>query len=89
MSGLLQSPITIYDADILPTPALFHLLKENSLYTCGLMISASHNLADDNGIKLIDALTGKLTVEDEERIVELMATSTHCNFMSLGRSPIH
>ena len=71
-SGLLSTSITVYDAQILPTPALFHLIKENPLYTCGIMISASHNPAEDNGIKLIDARTGKLTPEDERRISYLM-----------------
>ena len=64
-SGLLLSPITITDAGILPTPALAQILAVNKKYSLGIMISASHNPYYDNGIKLIDSLTGKLSLQDE------------------------
>lgn len=67
-SSLLSHSINIYDALELPTPAVFHLIKSNQKYTCGLIISASHNIYSDNGIKLIDSQTGKLSTEDEEYI---------------------
>ncbi len=84
-SGLLSIPVTICDAQIVPTPVLFHLIKDNPAYTCGIIISASHNPAEDNGIKLIDARTGKLTPEDEGRISQLMAQpSSDIDYRSLG-----
>ncbi len=67
-SGLLQYPVKILNADIIPTPALYYLMKDEPSISCGIMISASHNPAEDNGIKLIDGKTGKLSTEDEERI---------------------
>ncbi len=73
-SGLLRSPVIIYDAQVLPTPAVFHLMKDDPRYTCGIIISASHNPAQDNGIKIIDR-QGKITQADEERITELMEDS--------------
>jgi phosphoglucosamine mutase len=71
-SGLLRYPVTVYNAHIIPTPALFHIMKDEPTISCGIMISASHNPAEDNGIKLIDSLTGKLSLEDEERISYLI-----------------
>lgn len=71
-SGLLQYPVTVYNAHIIPTPALFHIMKDAPDLSCGIMISASHNSAEDNGIKLIDSKAGKLSREDEERISYLI-----------------
>lgn len=83
-SGLLSIPLKVYDAGILPTPVLFHLIKDNPRYTCGIIISASHNPAQDNGIKLIDA-GGKLSAEDEKRIIELMTNQTPAlDYTALG-----
>ncbi len=64
-SGLLLSPITVTDAGILPTPGLAQLLTINKKYNLGVMISASHNPYYDNGIKLIDSFTGKLSHQEE------------------------
>lgn len=68
---LLQSLMSmngeIVDADVIPTPAVLQLIKKNG-FDCGIMISASHNPYHDNGIKIFDAKTGKLTAEDEHYI---------------------
>ncbi len=84
-SGLLQYPVIIYNAHIIPTPALFHIMKDEPTLSCGIMISASHNPAEDNGIKLIDGKTGKLTREDEERIsYHLKHPDVAVNYEALG-----
>jgi phosphoglucosamine mutase len=51
----------------LPTPGIAYLTRR---FKCdfGVVISASHNLYDDNGIKFFDASGGKLSDELEERI---------------------
>ncbi len=64
-TGILANDIHLVDVGILPTPALYALLQNQSKFRFGIMISASHNPYDDNGIKIIDAQTGKLTPEDE------------------------
>lgn len=66
-SGLLQYPLEIHDAGVLPTPAVFYVAQQ-AAYDCGIIISASHNPYQDNGIKIIDARTGKIT-EHDERII--------------------
>jgi len=51
----------------LPTPGIAYM---TCLFNCnfGVVISASHNLYDDNGIKFFDATGAKLSDELEERI---------------------
>lgn len=72
-SGLLLSPVKLYDAFVLPTPAVHQLIKKiNSLFDCAIIISASHNTYRDNGIKIIDARTNKISLEDEVLISQLM-----------------
>lgn len=72
-SILTQHGITIYDAQILPTPALAKLMQRDQRFSCGMVISASHNAAHDNGIKIFDAQTGKINTDDEQKIEELFA----------------
>jgi phosphoglucosamine mutase len=67
-AGLLLSPIKIHLAGVLPTPAISHLLKENSQFDCGIILSASHNPYQDNGIKMVDRTYGKITPEQEKAI---------------------
>lgn len=73
-SGMLLHPIAILDAGILPTPALHALLSKKSC-VLGIVISASHNPYQDNGIKLIDAQLGKLSEQDELEISALFFES--------------
>lgn len=64
-AGLLLSSITLHDADILPTPAVMNLLQHNPHMHGGIIISASHNPFEYNGIKIVDRVTGKLSEEHE------------------------
>ncbi|MFI5332494.1 MAG: phosphoglucosamine mutase [Candidatus Babeliales bacterium] len=73
-SGLLQHSVKLYDTQILPTPALCYITQKMGIVDCGIMISASHNLYSDNGIKIIDARRGKLSAYDEQRITDLYTT---------------
>jgi phosphoglucosamine mutase len=56
----------------LPTPGVAYLTR---CFKCdfGVVISASHNLYDDNGIKFFDGSGGKLSDELEERIESELA----------------
>jgi phosphoglucosamine mutase len=69
IAGLSDFPIKICDGNVLPTPAILQLIK-NSDYNFGIVISASHNPYKDNGIKLFDAQSGKLSEQDEAIIVK-------------------
>jgi phosphoglucosamine mutase len=56
---------------ILPTPALAYHGQKNGGY--GVMISASHNLGEDNGIKLFGKGGEKLSEEQERKIEEIFS----------------
>ena len=47
-SGLLMFPLEIHDAQILPSPAVFQIMQHQPLFSCGIIISASHNPHQDN-----------------------------------------
>ncbi len=68
-SALSSSRIFVHDAGVVPTPAIAQAVVELSA-DMGLMITASHNPAQDNGFKLFDAQGSKLTLE-EEKMIEL------------------
>src|SRR5205085_10499007 len=55
----------------MPTPAVA-MLTRSMRADVGVMISASHNLYDDNGIKLFAPDGYKLSDEDEEEIERLI-----------------
>lgn len=52
-------------AGILPTPAVSHLLRLVGGFGAGVVVSASHNPACDNGIKVLAPSGEKLTQADE------------------------
>ena len=68
IQGLSAHDINVTDAGVLPTPALLQLIQKNKKFSCGIVISASHNAYYDNGIKLFDSTTGKVSSDDEKRI---------------------
>jgi len=68
-AGLASSGIDVLDAGVLPTPACAFLIKDIDA-DFGVMISASHNPAPDNGIKFFAYGGVKLPDEVEDRIEE-------------------
>ncbi len=73
VSGLLASGAHVLDLGILPTPALQYYVKERGL-AGGLIVTASHNPPDWNGIKVVDAQGMEIPREDEERIEGAVAS---------------
>ena len=67
ISVLLSSGINVYDAGIVPTPALQFASKNLGYF--GIMITASHNPPEYNGIKCID-YDGTELDELKENIIE-------------------
>ncbi len=55
-------------AGVLPTPAVSHLLREAGGFGAGVVVSASHNPAADNGIKLVGERGTKWPESDERRL---------------------
>jgi phosphoglucosamine mutase len=69
IGGLLSKGMDTMAVGPMPTPALAHLTKSFNA-SCGIMITASHNPADDNGIKIFDADGFKLPDAMEAEIEE-------------------
>ncbi|HET8981648.1 MAG TPA: phosphoglucosamine mutase [Pedococcus sp.] len=66
VAGLASAGVDVYDAGVLPTPAVAYLTADTHA-DFGVMLSASHNAMPDNGIKFFAAGGHKLPddVEDE------------------------
>ncbi|MCE9581406.1 MAG: phosphoglucosamine mutase [Planctomycetes bacterium] len=70
-AGLLSQGVNVVEGGILPTPAIAHVVREMGA-SLGIVVSASHNPAPDNGIKLISPEGFKIPDAAEERIEALM-----------------
>ncbi|MEW1835875.1 phosphoglucosamine mutase [Microbacterium sp. NPDC079995] len=71
-AGLASSGVDVLDAGVLPTPAAAFLVGDIDA-DFGVMISASHNPAPDNGIKIFARGGVKLPDVVEQRIEEAMS----------------
>ena len=69
--GLSSAGIDVYRVGILPTPAISFLVKDRGA-DLGVMISASHNPASDNGIKFFDRSGSKLADQIEAKIESVL-----------------
>ena len=67
-AGLASSGVDVWDAGVLPTPAAAYLVGDLDA-DFGVMISASHNPAPDNGIKFLARGGEKLTDAQEDEII--------------------
>ncbi len=73
VAGLLSTGVRVYDADLAPTPALQYVVKADG-FDGGVMITASHNPPEYNGIKVIDSDGIELPRDKEEVVEELYFT---------------
>ncbi len=71
ISGLLSVGIEVYDLGMIATPGVAYLVKKDGV-SAGVMISASHNPALDNGIKFFGADGFKLEDSQELEIEALL-----------------
>jgi len=71
-AGLASAGVDVYNAGVLPTPAAAYLVADLKA-DFGVMISASHNPAPDNGIKFFARGGHKLPDEVEDAIEAEMA----------------
>ncbi len=68
IAGLALGGVKVKDLGILPTPAISKILEQSD-YEGGIMITASHNPATDNGVKLFIA-NGDKSDDDLELAIE-------------------
>lgn len=84
-AGLASSGVDVFDAGVIPTPAAAFLVADFKA-DLGVMISASHNPAPDNGIKFFGQGGTKLPDEVEDRIeAALSAPSLAPTGVEVGR----
>ena len=70
-SGLVSAGCDVYLVGPVPTPAVAHLTKSLAA-DAGIMLTASHNPFDDNGIKLFCPKGYKLADADEDKLTDLI-----------------
>ena len=73
--GLTSGGATVVSAGVVPTPAIAYLARTEG-FDAGLVISASHNPYEDNGIKVFGGAGVKLTEALEASIEQLVADSS-------------
>jgi phosphoglucosamine mutase len=70
-AGATSMGVTVHSVGVVPTPALAFLAATGE-FAAGVMVSASHNPADDNGLKVLDADGLKLDDAVEDELEELI-----------------
>ncbi|MFW5789928.1 MAG: phosphoglucosamine mutase [Bacillota bacterium] len=75
IAGVNSAGVDIIDLEIVPTPAVSYLTSKNDVIG-GIMISASHNPIEDNGIKVFGEDGCKISEEIEGKIEDEMTVPT-------------
>lgn len=71
LAGILSRGIGVVDGGVLPTPVVAHLTRRER-FDVGIVISASHNPMEDNGVKLFSSSGLKVPDAAERAIEELV-----------------
>jgi phosphoglucosamine mutase len=84
-AGLAGAGVDVFDAGVIPTPAAAYLVAD-LVADFGVVISASRNPAQDNGIKFLAFGGRKLSDADEAEVeAELLRASPHPVGAGVGR----
>lgn len=73
--GMNSQGASLTGAGIIPTPAIAYLTPRMG-YTAGVVISASHNPFEDNGIKVFSGAGEKFTAELEDHVEAIIADAS-------------
>ncbi|MGI6745230.1 MAG: phosphoglucosamine mutase [Acutalibacteraceae bacterium] len=82
-AGLCSVGADVLLLNVVPTPAVAYLVKKYS-YDAGIMISASHNPCEYNGIKIFQSNGYKLPDELEEEIESIILDQTKVPPVKIG-----
>ncbi len=74
-AGVRSQGGTLTSAGVIPTPAIAYLTPRMG-YAAGVVISASHNPFEDNGIKVFSGAGEKFTQRLEEQVESIVADSS-------------
>jgi phosphoglucosamine mutase len=75
IAGILSTGADVLTVGVIPTPAVAYLTQKYKA-SCGIVISASHNPVEDNGIKFFGSSGYKLPDEIEDEIEALVLAGT-------------
>jgi phosphoglucosamine mutase len=70
-AGATSMGVDVHQVGVVPTPALAFLAGQGD-FAAGIMVSASHNPADDNGLKVLDQRGLKLDDDIEDELEALI-----------------
>jgi phosphoglucosamine mutase len=70
-AGATSMGVEVHQVGVVPTPALAFLAGQGD-FAAGIMVSASHNPADDNGLKVLDERGLKLDDDIEDELEALI-----------------
>ena len=71
VAGATSLGVDVHSVGIVPTPALAHITAAGN-FAAGIMVSASHNQACDNGLKVLDSKGLKLDEVVEEELEQFI-----------------
>ena len=71
VAGATSMGVDVHLVGVVPTPALAYITGAGN-FAAGIMVSASHNPAPDNGLKVLDGRGLKLEQEIEEELEQLI-----------------
>ena len=77
-SGLMSVGTNVIDLGTVPTPALQYFVGSEERISGGVMITASHNPPQFNGIKCVGPTGQELTRDNENKIESLYENDTEC-----------
>lgn len=84
ISGLTSVGVDVIDVGLVPTPAISYLVKYYKL-DAGIMVTASHNSYEYNGIKIFDGNGYKLADELEDEIEEYTVNNEKIESTKIGK----
>lgn len=84
VAGATSAGANVARLGIVPTPALAHVTGAGD-FDAGVMVSASHNPADDNGLKVLDRNGVKLPDALEDELEALMASGGNAPVRTNGQ----
>lgn len=83
-AGIQSMGIDIWSLGIVPTPGVAYLTRKHSV-SAGVVISASHNPGEYNGIKIFSGEGFKLTDEEENALESLIDSGVDCSLNVQGK----
>lgn len=84
-AGILSQGVRVFIVGPIPTPAIAHLAKSLDC-DAGIMLTASHNPAEDNGIKIFGSDGFKLSDEMESKIEKMVYENHFGEGQKIGKA---